>query len=259
MKSNRMVKFFTKCPRAEGIQHIGMRSGQQDVFYISDAACWIRKGLLAVLADGMGGIQHGELASMRAVEILKSCFESLSTISIKDVPHLLLKWTNGVNESIHSEYVVGQGIDCGTTLLSVWIMGTKMHFLSVGDSRIYLGRCGEWFALNEDHTYRNLLYTDVIMGTGTEIATRKNTASYALSSYIGDKDIKRIDYSKRALEMEAGDVLLLSSDGFYGALGSGDIWKKITDPNISLTTLMQSILDLRLTHQDNATAIRIML
>ena len=259
MKSERITEFPAKCPRADGIQHIGMRLGQQDAFYISSTACWSQKGLFAVLADGMGGMEQGELASRRTVELFKRYFERLRTVAIENIPRLLLEWTRSVNESVHAEYVVGQGIDCGTTLLAVWIIGTRMHFLSVGDSRIYLGRRGEWFVLNEDHTYRNLLYRDVISGIGTVQEARENPSGHALSSYIGDEYVKQIDYSKKAVNIEAGDVLLLSSDGFYNALDKGSLWDKIADENMPLIALMQSVLNLRLPHQDNATVIRIML
>lgn len=259
MRSKRIAELSAKCPKADGIQHIGMRLGQQDAFYISSKACWNQKGLFSVLADGMGGMQQGELASLRAIQMLKRFFESLGTVAMEDIPRLLLEWTYSVNETIYADYVAGQDIDCGTTLLAVWIMGTGMHFLSVGDSRIYLGRRSEWFVLNEDHTYRNLLYRDVISGIGTAEEVRENTSGHALSSYIGGQNVKQIDCSKNALETEVGDVLLLCSDGFYSALEKGNLWKKAADENLPLTALMQSVLDLRLPHQDNATVIRIRL
>ena len=140
---------------AGNVQGIGAREGQEDSFApvnASDPEAMARRGLFAVVADGMGGLADGKAVSEAAVD---GFFTSLSdTGCSRRRPRQLLTGTCAINDALFQRFG-GRG---GTTAVAVWILRDRLHWISVGDSAIFLMRSGGVFQVNREHTRLNELY-----------------------------------------------------------------------------------------------------
>lgn len=112
----------------------------------------------------------------------------------------------------------GVPIGAGTTLAAVWIKENCMHWISVGDSKIYLVRGHQTRCLTTPHNYKMLLDKRKQAGTITsEQYEAELSRGEALVSYIGMNGLKYMDVSMEGLELEAEDQIVLCSDGFTGS------------------------------------------
>jgi len=185
---------------------------------------------LAVVCDGMGGHQAGEVASGIAVETVQRFFELAQDPNstwpfgydpAKDEPTNLLnvaaQWANQrIREAGEAES--GQKRGLGTTFVSVLVRGPRAHFGWVGDSRGYLFRRGEFRAVTSDHSLVNeLIKMGRLSGDDIENFQHKNVITRAL----GMADLTGIDVTP--IDVEPGDVCLLCSDGLTGMLADARI------------------------------------
>lgn len=107
----------------------------------------------------------------------------------------------------------------GSTVVAVLLRGGALHFISVGDSRIYLLRRGELLQLNHEHTYGALLRERAALGEIDPEEPYINPRRDALTAYIGMGRLKRIDRNEQPIPLQPGDKVLLCSDGVFNALG----------------------------------------
>ena len=123
--------------RVGNVQGLGARERQEDSFAILNAAdpeALERQGLFAVVCDGMGGMDDGNAASEAAVEAMGQLFRSL--LEEGDVPQQLREGVLAVSDGVFQRFQ-GRG---GTTAVAVRVLGAELHWLSVGDSAIFLKR-----------------------------------------------------------------------------------------------------------------------
>lgn len=205
-------------------QHIGARSSQQDAFGFSDKDDLVfvaHGGVLAVVADGMGGMTHGGEASHLAVgAFLQSYMEKLADAT---VPMALRQALDEANQAvIDLARDVGEE-DVGTTLVAAVVHGEALHWVSVGDSRLYLWRNGKLTQLTEDHVFAIELDRDAANGLISPEEAANHPERPALTSYLGLTPLDLIDQNPEPFELLAGDKVLLCSDGFYAALEETEI------------------------------------
>ena len=116
-----------------------------------DASSNRRPVTMAIIADGIGGHQAGELASAKCVQVAKDRFASES---VSEPVTFLRNTLEIANQQI---YDFSQGDDqrrgMGTTATAVIIADNKLYVANVGDSRVYLIRNREAKALTIDHTW----------------------------------------------------------------------------------------------------------
>jgi len=185
---------------------------------------------LAAVCDGMGGHQAGEVASGIAVETLQRFFELAQDPNAtwpfgydpeKDEPTNLLnvaaQWANQrIREAGEAESGRKRGL--GTTFVSVLVRDSRAHFGWVGDSRGYLWRRGELRAVTSDHSLLNeLIKMGRLSGDEIDNFQHKNVITRAL----GMADLTGIDVTP--MDLEAGDVCLLCSDGLTGMVNDARI------------------------------------
>lgn len=238
-------------------QHIGKRKHQEDAFGFSNVACQeilSTKGFMAILADGMGGLANGNLASQMTVEGILKGYESLNIE--ESIPDQLKGIVEHVNRCIYNAL----RMEGGSTLAAVFIVGKSLYWISVGDSHIYLKRQGRIYQINEDHIYLKELYQQVLDQEMTKAEALSNGQRGALTEYMGKDQLDKIDMSLRAFKLEAGDKLLLCSDGVYGSLGQEEI-SGYLDLEIGecCNQMQQSILMKDLPYQDNLTGLIIVM
>lgn len=234
-------------------QHIGKRKHQEDAFGFSNVTTQeilSSKGFMAILADGMGGLANGNLASQMTVEEMLKGYEKLNVE--EEIPSQLKALVEHVNTSIYNALKM----EGGSTLATVYIIGKSLYWISVGDSHIYLKREGRIYQINEDHIYLKELYQQVVDQEITKAEALSNAQRGALTEYMGKDELDRIDMSLRPFKLESGDKILLCSDGVYGSLGQEEI-SGYLDLEIGecCNQMQQSILMKDLPYQDNLTGL----
>lgn len=242
--------------RVGNAHHIGKRESQQDAFGISnlsDARMCKRKGVLAVVADGMGGLTDSGRISARIVSHFLSRF-STETDSGNPSDELL-HMTMEANSLVCS-WLRANHCRSGSTLIATIIRGGFLFFTSVGDSRIYLLRGGELIQLNREHTYAARLAEQVARGDITQEQAKNDPQRLALTSYIGIDGELSVDYNMQPIRLRAGDRILLMTDGVFGTLSGEEICTAcLAEAPAAAAKLEELIIAKRKSKQDNFTAI----
>lgn len=250
------VEISPKSGLAVGKVHgVGDRENQQDAFGISNTAeCAVEeKGVLLVLADGMGGLCDGEKASMVAVVSCLNYFEQYDIQ--KEVREELFEMLYQANHQIRAELGANAGAG-GSTVIAVRIKERVVSWVSVGDSRLYLFREGDLQQLNREHNYAAQLTEMVANGEISEQEAMAHPQRRALTSYMGMDEILEIDCNEEELVLEKGDRLLIMSDGIFGTLSSEEIIAAMEYPaRKAAMHLGMQIERKKKRNQDNYTAI----
>lgn len=199
---------------ASGIAQ-GGRDYQEDAI-VSDFPFGMDSGV-AVLADGMGGHEAGDVASKLVVTEVFSTLKFGSAdfaVDEKRMPHLLTRATREANYAVR-DYVKEnpEARGMGATLVATVLIENRLFWMSVGDSPLYLLRGGVLKQLNEDHSLAPQIDGMVAQGLLTEEAAKNHPDRNCLTSAIMGDRIPRSDCPKGSFEMMMGDVLVVSSDG----------------------------------------------
>jgi len=213
----------------------------------------------AILCDGMGGHAAGEVAAnlvlSSVAEDLRAGCEDLETFSehITDVLETATETANGLVRSHARANPEARGM--GTTLVATVILQDLLYWVSVGDSPLYLFRNRMLQQLNEDHSMAPQIDLMVEKGMMAPEVGANHPQRCLLTSVIIGRQIERVDCPHAPFRLEAGDVLILSSDGLQfltdqqiatilGAAGSGPA-------QVILEMLMGAIERLDHPDQDN--------
>lgn len=177
-----------------------------------------RKGRLAVVADGMGGYEGGQEASRIAVETVREVYDR----AFRDDPKLaLLEAFSVAHERIQDyadQHPTFHGM--GTTCTALAVVGTRLHFAHVGDSRLYLVRDGGISRLTRDHSYvGRLVDSGIVSPEDAESHPQRHILTAALGS--GMEVAADVPHEPRALQ--PGDTLILCTDGLWGVLADKDL------------------------------------
>lgn len=245
--------------RPGNASHQGRRAEQQDSLGFSrfdDAALIAHGGILAVIADGMGGFTGGAAASREAVAAMRAGYQSKAPW--EPIPDALLRALGRANRAVCdlAAAIDSQG-HCGTTLVATVIHNQALYWVSVGDSRLYLLRAGALTQLTDTHTREQQLAAEVEAGRMTQAEFIDDPDRHALSSRIGLRDLPAICINQAPSPLAAGDRLLLCTDGLFNSLADGEIAALLprADPQTTAQTLIDTALARDLPHQDNVTAI----
>lgn len=202
---------------------IGARQSQQDA---ADILMNESGALLAIVCDGMGGMEAGDRASKYCVSEVCRDFQAYTG---EEYSRFLCSEIRRLDRDV-SEFCGEDGghVVTGTTFAAVIIENGKMYWGSVGDSRIYIIRGGEIAQITHDHNYGLVLNEKVEEGTMTILEAEQYPKKEALISFVGLGHIERIDVNENAFFLEKGDYILICSDGLYRSM----------DKNMILQTVM---------------------
>ncbi len=238
--------------------HIGKRENQEDCFAISDlsnAMLCRESGVLAVVADGMGGLNNGEVVSAAVTSTMMREFGGLS--DAWSAPQKLLYLVERANEAGNA---VTGGIpgQSGSTLVSALIRDGNLWFASVGDSRIYLVRGGKAIRLTREHVYETELNLRASRGRMNFEDVFADRQRHALTSYIGMGELAYVDCPLNATALISGDWVALMSDGVFNALSDDEIGAALCGSvHEAADRLERMVLSKGDPKQDNFTAILI--
>ena len=238
--------------RAAYHQHIGARKDQQDSCTYSDPALYSQQGMLAVVADGMGGLANGRAVSAALVRIFDEGFHRANPqCSGAD---LLLELAARANSQIN-QMLRGQERS-GSTLAAAVIRNGYLHFLTVGDSRIYLCRGGGLIQLNREHIFQEELAVQAVNQAAPLQQVRSDRQAHALTSYFGIGRIPYLDRNDEGIKLKEGDRLLLASDGVFGTLNAAQLEEALSgDVQEAAAKIGDMIRAADKPYQDNNTAV----
>ena len=188
-------------------QSLGKRERQEDDLAHIDGNTLDRDGNhpVALVADGMGGHAAGDVASRTAVRAF------LQGYGTHGHPRDRLRSAlDRANAAIGEELDRDAALDgMGTTLVAAAVTEQGLHWISVGDSPLYLFRGGRLERLNEDHSMRPVI--------ARLLEEDPDAASYyspnqLLSALMGGY-IEKTDVPATPRPLEAGDIVLVATDG----------------------------------------------
>lgn len=195
---------------AHGTRIGGRRINQDRVAHWSTAEC-----LLMVVADGMGGHPHGEVAAEIAVRMLGAAFEHEARPTIPDPHGFLLRAIGAAHVAIVREGERRELSDTPRTVLVACVVQDGIvYWTHVGDSRLYVVRDGRILHRTRDHTVVQEL---IDSGRIREEAATTHPERNRLLQCLGGLQPPRPDQTSRA-SLAKKDVVLLCSDGFWNPL-----------------------------------------
>ena len=191
-----------------------LRANNEDSIFV-DAA----QGL-AILADGMGGYNGGEVASNMTTTLLAAnlgavipaCFsEEMGSAPQESVRQHILNQVASTNYAVFSTAVNDPRLlGMGTTLLLVWLYDNRMSVAHIGDSRLYRLRDKTFQQLTRDHTLlQEQLDNGMITAEEAQYVVQRSLLTRALG-VEPEVEVEIHDY-----DVSEGDILLLCSDGLY--------------------------------------------
>lgn len=226
-------------------QGVGEREEQQDAFAFSPSSKWKDKGFLAVLCDGMGGLDSGATISNKLVSDIIAEFP-YSFDKLKD-GWILDSLSNEIYQNYH-----GRG---GTTVIISYVQDDKMWFASVGDSDFFLLRNNHIYAMNVRQEYGNQLLMRAADGALTVDQALQHDDAPALTEFMGAPHTNP-DYSITPWQVMDNDVYLLCSDGISDTLSFEEIRQAMMHtPSECADLLEKGIMAKNKRFQDNYTAI----
>lgn len=206
-----------------------VRSNNQDAYYAGEH--------LLVVADGMGGMAAGDVASRLAVEAMASLDTPIDDDRQMDALHAALEAAN----ARIAEVVDGDGSlqGMGTTLTAVIFSADRAALAHVGDSRAYLLRDGRLNQLTKDDTYVQMLVDQgLIRPEEAGSHPRRAVVTQALQG-------EPVTPSYVIVEPEPGDRWLICSDGLTSVVPAETIEAEMIaqpDPQACAERLVESAL-----------------
>ena len=233
------------------LHQIGDRESQQDCLAVSPTELYDARGILAVVADGMGGLSDGDKMSQTAASAMMNGFMNCREYS----PELILALTVEANQAVNRVLGANQGRS-GTTLVAGIVKDGMFNYVSVGDSRICLYRQGLLTQLNREHVFRNELRVQAVNGLGTLWDAGTHPKAAGLTSYLGMGSLKYIDIPAEPLRVCRGDKIILMSDGVYNAMTLPEMEAALAMPaQQAADAIGQTIHTKAYRNQDNYTAV----
>lgn len=201
------------------------------------------RSLLAVLCDGVGGEQAGEVAAEMAVNLITG------NIARSDAADPVLDLETAFQQASAAIRLEAQNNQSwhgmATTAACVWIIGQNLYTATVGDSRIYLLRGGQITQLSTDHTW---LQEAMDAGILKQDEVENHPNAHVIRRFLGSENPPEVDFRIRTpdgasadqgMKLQFGDILFLCSDGCSDLVAPGEILSHLQ--NTPLQAGLQSI------------------
>jgi len=175
------------------------------------------RGTVVALADGVGGLNRGEVASQLAVETALETFQSEPEGNTPQ--QLLTQMFNAANLAVYDKGMENHGKSrMGTTLCLIVLRNDEIVVGNVGDSRVYLVRKGEIKQLSTDHSYVGMQQK---FGLISEQEAKLSDHRNILTRCVGQEPVARVDVESTTAFK--GDRIVLCSDGLYAYIADVEI------------------------------------
>lgn len=208
-------------------------------------------GFLFAVADGVGGLDLGEVASATAVKVVTEDFRQAQAGSM--LPGLLPRLLQHANAAVHDlrldrEY---RGKNMGTTLVACALRYDQAVVSHVGDSRCYLVRNGKPRQVTDDHTWVNQQRKMGLI-SGADIAT--SDVRHVLIRSLGPEMFVSPDTT--SLSLQPDDVLILCTDGLHDEMPEDEMAKIVSQTRKDVAEIARELVAraVEIDGNDNTTA-----
>jgi serine/threonine-protein kinase len=175
------------------------------------------RGAVAILADGVGGLHHGEVASRLAVETALKTFCQVD--EAKNPSQLITQMFNGANLAVYDKGMEGGSRSPMATTLSIVVLrNDEVVVGNVGDSRVYLVSKAAITQLSTDHSYVGMQQK---FGLISEQDAKTSEHRSILTRSVGQDPVIRVDVEQATVTK--GDRVVLCSDGLYTHVADSEI------------------------------------
>lgn len=197
----------------------GKREQQQD-FYIYRQ---LRDRTIAIVCDGMGGLQGGNIASRKAAEILVKDLENVDPG--RDMYRFFRYEMEKLDDAIYNlRNADGSRLGGGTTVVAILLIGSQLYWFSVGDSKLYYARQQELYCVTRAHNYALCLEEKRRKHEiSDEDYNREAVKGEQLISYLGMGMTELYDGNYSPFPVQQSDRLLLCTDGLYRSVPAEEI------------------------------------
>ena len=207
-------------------------------------------GYLFMVADGMGGMAAGEVASRLAISTSLKLFQRSERwgfrVNHRVARELFERITQDLREIDKTLTEHGASdrrlLGMGTTLTAAYSMGVDLFIIHLGDSRVYLYRGGALRQLTKDHTVAQAMAD---AGYIPPHEVRRHVKRNALTNFLGGHNGK-VKADLRWLRLADGDRLLLCSDGLNEMVDDATIARMLSqqvDPRAAAQQLLDEALN----------------
>ena len=193
---------------------------------------------LAMVADGIGGHQAGEVAAQIAVDrIAGAIAEVRGDDPVAELSEAIIGAGRAISESSERDEAL-EGM--GSTIATAMVVGSRLYAVSVGDSRTYLIRSGEIQQISVDHTW---VQEAISHGILTPDEARNHPNAHVLHRHLGgDRDplpdprlrlaadeSDETSEANQGLELDVHDQILLCSDGLTDLVEDQEILEVLSE------------------------------
>ena len=218
------------------------------------AYSYSKDSLLLVIADGMGGYRHGEVAAQLAVVTLTEAFQRMALPALADPSKFLMSQITLIHDLIAQVSEEQEMLEAPrTTIVAAVVQRGMLYCAHAGDSRLYHFRDGHLLYRTEDHSIVQSLYNK---GMINKDEMQQHPYRHKIFSCLGGDVAPKIELTERQ-ELVEGDTVLLCTDGLWGALSDEQIKHAMLGPSISenVTALLDSAEATSIDQGDNMSAI----
>jgi len=175
------------------------------------------RGLLVVVADGMGGYEAGEVASQTAVETIAQVYPEAKGTPGEALKQAFLR----AHEKIRKLAADNPGMaGMGTTCTALALVGKEAWAAHVGDSRLYLARGSGIYQLSEDHT---AIMEMVRQGLLSAEEAKRHEDRNVLIRAMGTKPELLLMLWPEPMDVRPGDIFVMCSDGLHDLVQDEEI------------------------------------
>lgn len=230
---------FTICQAS----HQGPRKYNQDRIAYS----YSKDALLVVVADGLGGHRHGEIAAQLAVKTLTESFQRLALPILANPFKFLSEHIIQVHNAIDSHTASNDLLEAPrTTIVAAIVQHDELYCAHAGDSRLYHARDGKQLYRTEDHSQIQLMFRKGLISKA-EMATHPERNK--IYNCLGGEIPPQVDMAK-ARVLRDGDTVLLCTDGLWSLIDEGEMAEILQNGPVTDTVPM--LLDLAESRADQS-------
>lgn len=216
-----------------------------------------RDTLLLLLADGMGGHIQGEVAATIAMQTIGALFQQSANPYVKKPERFLEDSFFAAHREIHRYRAINNLPETPrTTIVACLIQHGNAMWAHCGDSRVYWMRSGEIMARTRDHSR-----IETLIAQGKVDPSERDTHPdrNKLFNCLGAPNMPIVEISRRA-SLQAGDVMLLCSDGLWSMLPDHVLAQHLQNSTIvrAVPELIRTAVGIAGKKSDNVTALAMM-
>lgn len=200
--------------------HQSSRHGSRPYNQDRLAYSYSKDALLLVIADGMGGHRHGEVAAQLAVKSLTDAFQEEAAPILKSPAKFLDTQIQHIHEAIGSLTLTNDLLEAPrTTIVAAILQHGALYCAHVGDSRLYHFRSGKLLYRTQDHSIVQALQRKGLISKQEMLTHPDRNKIY---NCLGGEKIPQIDIAQTQ-NLQEGDILLLCTDGLWSSLSEETI------------------------------------